>query len=190
MKCLIKAGADPNLQLLAGKYGSALLQACMTDFDIAKYLVKEANADPNMTIKHGRFGSALAGVSYEEADVEIVQFLVNSGADVNKPLPYGDFGSALAAGAAGKDEGDMDVFGYLVSAGADVNMRLEGGLFGNALAAAVWARIHYKIKILLDAKVDLDMTFENRTLEVPLHWPRHLVTMTVPWDFWLMPVQM
>ena len=162
VKCLIKAGADPNLQLLAGKYGSALLQACMTDFDIAKYLVKEANADPNMTIKHGRFGSALAGVSYEEADVEIVQFLVNSGADVNKPLPYGDFGSALAAGAAGKDEGDMDVFGYLVSAGADVNMRLEGGLFGNALAAAVWARIHYKIKILLDAKVDLDMTFENR----------------------------
>lgn len=162
VKCLVQAGADPNLQLSNGDYGSALLHACLRDFETAKYLVKEANADLNMTIEHGRFGSALAGVSYEEADLEIVQFLVNSGADVNKPLPYGDFGSALAAGVAGKDTGDMDVFGYLVSVGADVNMRLEGGLFGNALAAAVWARIHYKIKILLDANVDLDMTFENR----------------------------
>lgn len=161
VKYLVDAGADINIQLSAGSYGSALTAAASSiKAENVKYLVK-AGADVNISVQKGggvRFGSALAAAAYMNEYLEIVKCLIEAAADTNKPLEHGDYDSALAAAGAGKEYGDEDLFVYPIEAGADVNMPLEHG------AAAAWRRIYYKLEILFNAGVDINMGAQGTRL--------------------------
>lgn len=136
-KYLVEAGANINLPLQVGRYGSALSTAVVApgaSLQIVKYLV-QAGAEVNMILDVGMYGSALATAAHR-GHIEIVKYLVDSGADINLLLPEHSFGSALAAATTAPKQA-LEIVKYLVNTGADVNLLLEGGYHGSALAAAV-----------------------------------------------------
>ena len=139
-----EGGADVNLQLQYGRYGSALAAAAVFDTsrDVVEFLVKEGGADVNLQLQYGKYGSALAAAALGYENQEVVEFLVKEGgADVNLQLQYGKYGSALAAAAAEGDRNRRVVEFLVKEGGADVNMQLQHGEYGSALAAAVAAPI-------------------------------------------------
>jgi hypothetical protein len=82
VKYLVEQGADVNLQLQTGRYGSALVAAAWGgNTEIVKFLV-EQGADVNLQLQTGSYGSALA-VAAARRNTGIVKFLVEQGADVN-----------------------------------------------------------------------------------------------------------
>ena len=90
---LVENGADVNLELKTGRYGTALI-AAVTDsmfsperddaLDILEYLLKQGarvNAQPTV----GGYGSALVAAAHR-SDAAVVKLLIDQGADVNLPL--------------------------------------------------------------------------------------------------------
>ncbi|GKZ69501.1 hypothetical protein AnigIFM50267_004710 [Aspergillus niger] len=103
IKSLVEqGGADVDLVLQYGKYGSALECALTHLYDcqeIVEYLVHTRKADVNLAVQTGEYGSALAA-AVERGEVQYVLFLIDIGkADVNMPLPNFPYGSALARAA-------------------------------------------------------------------------------------------
>ncbi|KAJ2995025.1 hypothetical protein NUW58_g1386 [Xylaria curta] len=132
-----EAGADVDMQLPAGTYGSAFSEAAARgNAQVAKLLI-EAGANVNMQLQRGWCGSALAIAAYLN-HTETIELLLQAGADVNMPLESGCFGSALVAAAARPVAypGTYSLIKLLIESGADVNMPLQNGKYGSALAAA------------------------------------------------------
>jgi ankyrin repeat protein len=169
LEFLLASGADPNLPLLTGKFGSALAVACAEGGLAVVRRLLSAGADPNMPLRQGICGSALAWAASASLDVDIVKALVDAGADVNMPLEYGEYGSALAAGGAGYlFPKSAEVFPYLIQAGARINMPLKYGFFGSAFAATAWGGQLDKIELLVDKGADVHMRLEDNNFPNPL----------------------
>ncbi|KAI1348196.1 hypothetical protein F5Y01DRAFT_307013 [Xylaria sp. FL0043] len=136
VKFLVEAGADINMQLQSGRYGSALATAAAAggsfydSMKVVKFLV-EAGADINMQLRHGEFGSALAAAVAGDGR-QVLKFFLDAGADVNLQLQNGMCGSALAMAALC---GNAECADALIKAGANVNMVIENGPFRTALHA-------------------------------------------------------
>ncbi|KAH8831815.1 hypothetical protein DL96DRAFT_1589095 [Flagelloscypha sp. PMI_526] len=72
-------GADPNLQLSVGEYGSALTAAASGgELGVTKCLV-DKGADPNLHLKVGEYGSALAAAKVNGRS-NVAEFLAVKGA--------------------------------------------------------------------------------------------------------------
>ncbi|KAL2827984.1 ankyrin repeat-containing domain protein [Aspergillus cavernicola] len=159
--CLVEFGADVDMPLLVGGYGSALAVACAQgENEIVQYLLS-VGADPNMPLVHGIFGSALAAACAKD-EINIIRYLLSAGADPNMPLAQGRFGSALAAAAY--ESTDDDILRALVNAGADINMQLEHVEFGCALAAAGARRARGNNMVfpyLVEAGADINMPLKH-----------------------------
>jgi ankyrin repeat protein len=162
-----KGGADINLQLQFGEYGSALAAAAKgyKNKEVVEFLVKEGGADVNMQLQCGKYGSALAAAAEGYKNKEVVEFLVKEGgADVNMQLQCGKYGSALAAAAVW---GYQEVVEFLVKeGGADVNMQLQYGKYGSALAAAAGAagaygRMGAVVFLVKKGRADVNMQLQH-----------------------------
>jgi ankyrin repeat protein len=158
-----KGGADINLQLQFGEYGSALAAAAKgyKNKEVVEFLVKEGGADVNMQLQCGKYGSALAAAAEGYKNKEVVEFLVKEGgADVNMQLQCGKYGSALAAAAEGYK--NKEVVEFLVKeGGADVNMQLQCGEYGSALAAAaVWGYQEVVEFLVKEGGADVNMQLQ------------------------------
>lgn len=178
---LLDRGADTNLQLEHGDYGSALaLTAGLSvpgswDPDLERHdaldylcwrlktLIKYG-ADVNMVLKHGAFGSALvaaAGSRFREN----LEILVNAGADPNLPLECGEYGSPLICAAAFGHAANVQ---YLLSVGAEINFTATWGLFPTALVAAANSGYLILFRYLESRGADVDKP-ENQGAEELLH---------------------
>jgi ankyrin repeat protein len=160
VKYLIEQGADVNLPLQTGWYGSALAAAAWAlgggSSETVKYLV-EQGADVNLPLQTGECGSALAGAA-RAGNTETVKYLVEQGADVNLPLQTGRYGSALAGAARA---GNTETVKYLVEQGADVNLPLQTGQCGSALAAAAWTGNTETVKYLVEQGADVNLPLQT-----------------------------
>jgi ankyrin repeat domain-containing protein 50 len=74
-----EAGAEVNMQIQCGNYGSALAAAAERgDMEIVKFLVQEAGAEVNMQLQGGSYSSALAAAGRFD-NVQVVDFLIETG---------------------------------------------------------------------------------------------------------------
>jgi ankyrin repeat protein len=74
VKYLVEQGADVNLPLQTGEYGSALAAATERGrTETVKYLV-EQGADVNLPLQTGKFGSALAATVAIGGSTETVKY--------------------------------------------------------------------------------------------------------------------
>src|SRR5438034_576409 len=79
VQLLLNSGANVNMQLSSGGYGSALVAATAGGNEHIVQQLLNSGADVNMQPSCGRYGSALA-VAAAEGYIFIVQLLLNSGA--------------------------------------------------------------------------------------------------------------
>ncbi|KAJ6035936.1 hypothetical protein N7540_000215 [Penicillium herquei] len=150
---LLDYGADVNLLLLRGRYGSALAAAAHRgSIEILNVLI-ENGADVNLILSSGYYGSALAAAAHRGSK-EIVNILIENGADVNLLLISGRYGSALAAAA---HRGSIEIVNTLIENGADVNLLLSSVFYGSALAAAAYGGSIEIVKILIDKGADVNL---------------------------------
>jgi ankyrin repeat protein len=140
MGLLIKAGANIDLPLWSGNYGSALAAAASSSSKAAVELLLRHGANVNLPLRRGEFGTALIAavrsqywINDWDNDTWAYHVLVDHGAEINARPRVGRYGSALVAAAAAFDLGLVQ---DLVTHGADVNAVLDVGIFGSALAAA------------------------------------------------------
>ncbi|KAL7937399.1 hypothetical protein V8C35DRAFT_180110 [Trichoderma chlorosporum] len=148
VEILLKAGAEVNILVERGNYGSALSAAA------------EKSADSPI-----------------EA-TEMLRMLVNKGADPSLPLKVGGYGSALEAmmGAIGMRFDSRDVsyykdwLGIMLKAGADPAMICARGKQGSALAVAAC----YGLKDLL--AIMIGVTGKDRAIQC-LRQSRHPIKM-------------
>ncbi|KAK3339887.1 hypothetical protein B0T25DRAFT_512128 [Lasiosphaeria hispida] len=135
VETLIEAGADVNIPLRRGIFGSPLAAAAgQSRPNCLKTLVK-AGARVNERLSAGEFGSALAVAAWF-GDPRSIDALVQAGADPNlQPEPGAKtrFGSPLAAAAAMCERSCVT---QLVEAGADLNAALDYGSYKTPLRAA------------------------------------------------------
>ncbi|KAJ5524013.1 Aldehyde dehydrogenase C-terminal [Penicillium frequentans] len=160
LEYLVEQGADVNLPLHVGVYGSALAAASekSDNLDTVRYLVAQG-ADVNIPLQAGHYGSALAAASCAFDNLDTVKYLVEQGADVNLLLQAGGYGSALAA--ASWESKNLDIVRYLVEQGADVNLPLQAGHYGSALVAASWASDNLDtVKYLVEQGADVDLPLQ------------------------------
>ena len=102
------------------------------------------------------YGVTPISLASENANVLVVQRLIKAGADVNVATTTGETPLMTAVRA-----GSIPVVKALVAAGADVNLR-GGGREQSALHWAVAQKQHEMVKVLIDAKADLDARTELR----------------------------
>lgn len=123
INCLIDFGADINLLLRCGEYGSAFAAATASSWAnlrLFEYLV-DCGADVNLTLEGGKYGNALvAAATSSWESLDIVKYLVDLGAEINLPLNRGEFGSPLAAATY---FGNKECVEFLISKGALVISR-------------------------------------------------------------------
>ncbi|KAI0547823.1 hypothetical protein F4679DRAFT_552833 [Xylaria curta] len=157
---LIRRGADVNMQLQYGDYGSALAAAVYGgELEVVQLLI-DNGADVNMQLQCGDYGSALAAAVTTSNGEEVIRLLIDKGADVNMQLQHGHYGSALAAAAAASEK--KGVVKLLICRGADVDMQLQCGDYGSALIAAIAHGKTQTIKFLvLDAKADVNQQVQH-----------------------------
>jgi ankyrin repeat domain-containing protein 50 len=187
MICLIRHGANVNLEVQNGDFGSALAAAAamgadtMRQLDIVEYLVSQG-AKIGMQLRYGCFGSALIAAAaftdfrplwedkednkgfkrYDDENCEhyikFVKYLVTKETDlVNELVLYGKYGSVLAAAAA---VGALGCVKYLIQEGkAKINMPLCTGKYDSALAAAAYHGRIDTMKLLISegASLKLDL---------------------------------
>lgn len=109
VEILLQAGADVNLAVQCGRYGSALAAAAVLGRTAVMQTLLDNGANVNLPLKHGEHGSALealilwAGVGYRfptyEERRDSLELLLKAGADPAMALDAGEHGSALAAAA-------------------------------------------------------------------------------------------
>ncbi|KAF3770865.1 hypothetical protein M406DRAFT_215991, partial [Cryphonectria parasitica EP155] len=91
---LLKKGADVNLLLDHGIYGSALAVAAASGAIRPMECLINHGADVDLALGQGMYGSALAGAVARDQE-NAVRLLLHHGADVNLVLRHGRFGTAL-----------------------------------------------------------------------------------------------
>ncbi|RMJ04916.1 hypothetical protein CDV36_014413 [Fusarium kuroshium] len=126
---LLERGAQVNLLLQGGRFGSALAAARSTSMC---QLFIDRGADVNLQLHAGAYGSALASVAFYGSQAKAT-LLINNGADVNLPLSHGNYGNALIAASYMQQ---LDMGRLLVKYGADANQFPPAGIYGSALIAA------------------------------------------------------
>lgn len=114
VEILLRAGADANAVVKSGNYGSALIAAAAAyrhgqDYAAKVMTLVDSGADVNQIPNVGNYGSALesflrcmfaTGKSDKGTQsLEILQFLLKSGADPAMTCDIGEHGNALAAAA-------------------------------------------------------------------------------------------
>jgi ankyrin repeat protein len=145
ISALVRRGADVNL--VGGKNGSALGEACVSQNLPCLRRLIDAGANVNQQLSSWCGGSPLAIVSALGA-LECVETLIQAGADVNQMLEAGDYRSCLVAAAK---NGELPCLQALLAAGADANQTFSTGEYGSALAAAAEKRHLHCMMALLAA---------------------------------------
>ena len=142
-------GSIGSVDVDPGKFTDVLLlQAANGGFRLVVELALDAGADINA--QHSIFGNALHEAVVKSRKI-LAELLINRGADVN--LRGGKYGTALVAAAA--VPGMDPIVELLISKGADVNY--VGGEHGTALIAASAINNITTIKLLLEAKADVNI---------------------------------
>ncbi|KAF8146678.1 ankyrin repeat-containing domain protein [Mycena galopus ATCC 62051] len=142
---LLEKGA--NVNLIAGKYGSALSEACYYQRQQIVQLLLEKGADANLTGEED--GSPLY-IACNQGYQDIAQLLLENGADVK--LRGGEHGTALGTAC---HQGHQDIVQLLLERGTDVN--LGGGKYGSALGAACYQGKHNIIQLLLEKGANVNL---------------------------------
>lgn len=147
IKCLVQAGADPNISLNSqegwfdreqeeeeeteteprapeGWYTSPLTAAVEENrVEATKYLVNEAKANIHMEVTYDDLGSVLE-IAASHGNHEIIKCLVQAGADVNKPPLNLSHGRIIDRALS---HGDLKTIRFLIEeAGADIKTPLPG----------------------------------------------------------------
>jgi ankyrin repeat protein len=157
VEVLLSNGANVNMQLRNGMFGSALAAASYCgNGEIAELLLRRG-ASVDLQLEYGTFGSALAAASCS-GKVSMAKFLLRRGAKVNLQLKYGIFGSALAAASY---SGDHGIAKLLIRMGARINLQLYYGTFGSALAAAIASQRLQPLRLLLRKGADLSLSLRS-----------------------------
>jgi len=144
---LVEKRINTHVNVVAGKYGTALQAASyMGQPDIVRML-REAGA--NVNAEAGQFGTALQAASFE-GHADIVRMLLDAGANVNTEA--GHYGTALQAASC---MGHADIVRMLLDAGADVN--IKAGECGTALQAASDSGHPDIVRMLLEARADVNI---------------------------------
>ncbi|KAJ5725260.1 uncharacterized protein N7483_006617 [Penicillium malachiteum] len=129
MESLLNGGADMNMPLEYGRFGSALAAG------VWRYYA--AGADVNMFLENRDFSTAItfsvAVPRFERPRREIMALLVKAGAELNPKGSVRRYGGALMAASCFGQEEKVQ---FLIDAGADVNQRFEGIPYATALQAA------------------------------------------------------
>ncbi|KAK3309366.1 uncharacterized protein B0T15DRAFT_515318 [Chaetomium strumarium] len=131
---LVNKGADINLRVRNGGYGTALIAAAANrETEVVAFLL-DRGADVNLQAIGGDrgYGTALIAAA-AQGHKAVVELLVDRGADVNLQATAGKYATALiAAAVCGREETAKS----LVDRGADLNLRAVSGRYGTALIAA------------------------------------------------------
>jgi ankyrin repeat protein len=139
--------ADAEINIVGGRYGTAIQAATSQGYrEIVRMLI-EANADVNVV--EGEYGTAIqaaAAMGYRD----MVKMLIQAKADVN--IVGGEYGTAIQAAAT---YGYQDIVETLIQAKANVN--IVGGEYGTAIQAAVVGGYRDIVKTLIQAKVDVNI---------------------------------
>ncbi|KAJ7865042.1 ankyrin repeat-containing domain protein [Mycena olivaceomarginata] len=144
VRLLLAHGAQINLQ--AGKYGTALQAACAKGHMDVIRLLLENGADVHTP--GGYYGNALQAVAHE-GTTENIQILLTYGAEVN--VQGGHYGNALQAASS---QGSPNNVHLLLGRGAEVNA--QGGEYENALRAACYHGRTEAARILLAKGADVN----------------------------------
>ncbi|KAJ5115972.1 hypothetical protein N7456_000320 [Penicillium angulare] len=159
-----EAGANVDLQLKVGRYGSALTAAVVSgESEIVEYLLHHCQV--NLPLLCGDEGSALAAafmlrVFHHTLNVDIVQFLIDAGADINTRHEVGKYGSPFVTAAFFVT--DLRIIQYLIhKCKAEVHALYIFGNYGSALSAAAHAGNLPVIKYLVGSGVDVDIKLEG-----------------------------
>ena len=122
VKYLVEHGADVNLLLQTGWYGSALTAAAAGgSTETVKYLV-EHGADVNLLLQTGRYGSALAAAAYWGWK-QCVESLIDAGAKVDLRLENGLYSTAFHASQADVSQEDRKATAWWDSRGEERRKR-------------------------------------------------------------------
>lgn len=114
---LIENGADINMPIKYGSFGSALVGAAwQRSVDALKFAIN-AGALIDAPLEYGCFGSALICAT-RYGRMANAQYLLDHGADINYQATIGEFPSALMAASFSRDE---KMVSFLINRGADVN---------------------------------------------------------------------
>lgn len=148
VNALIEAGADINY-VNKENGATALIYAINRErIDIVKLLlqkgIEEINIDRNGNLPFQRACSV--------GNMEIVKLLVNHGADVN----YVNKENGVTPLICACSDGKTDVISLLIGLGANVNAVDKCGM--TALKSAVMESHLEAVRILIDAKADIDLT--------------------------------
>ncbi len=138
-----------NLLTLAAQAGcKSICEVLVKRGSAVNFLASNSKAASN--------GSALAAAA-KRGHLEVVQYLVASGADVNLLLHAGNRGSALAAAVR---YGNLKIASFLIEKGADVNLLLQTGDYGSALAAAVRYKDLKIASFLIEKGADVNLLLQ------------------------------
>jgi ankyrin repeat protein len=157
-RILLEAGAVAN-EIDIGHFHSALLAACMEDYETTIDLVKllvEHGADVRQKQK-GPYPYALHAVTKLLSDSQetLMSFLIEAGADVD--AVGGLYGTALQSAAV---SGDQSAIQLLIDAGADVNV--TGGFYHTPLQAAYRHGFYQSIWLLYNHGARNDLVGGSR----------------------------
>ena len=145
---LVLSSALTNVNLVGGRYGSALGSASASGHKEVVQILLAKGADVNMAgVKDGNALELASANGHQE----VVQILLGNGIDVN--MAGGYYGSALASASV---NGRKEVVQILLENGADVNM--VGGTYGSALASAAANGHKEVVRLLLETGADVNIT--------------------------------
>ena len=155
---LLKAGADPNLQLKDG--GTPLYVASQSGYtDIVRLLV-QANANPNLQLLSD--GSSALHLASQRGHSDVVRILLNAKANPNFQAKEGS--TALSAACF---DGDSAIVDMLLRAHADPNIPSDGNV--TPLHKATQNGYCDVVNMLLKANANPNVQADNGA--TPLHIP-------------------
>ncbi|KAJ5281458.1 ankyrin repeat-containing domain protein [Penicillium angulare] len=164
IQLLLNAGADVNLPLEHGHFGSVLVAACYHGNHKSVELLLEAGATVDMQVLHGDYGTALVAACCSET-TKSAEILLDAGANPNFQVKNGTFGSALAAACCYLTA--TTLVPLLLEAGADPNLPLLYGNYGNAISSAIRNKSRSAAKSLLTYNAFLERFSDNLLSQIP-----------------------
>ena len=155
---LLKAGADPNLQLEDG--GTPLYAASQLGYtDIVRLLI-QANANPNLHLLSD--GSSAIHIASQRTHSDVVRVLLQANANANCQTKGGSTALLIAC-----FNGDSAIVDMLLRAHADPNIPSHGNV--TPLHKATQNGYYDVVNLLLKANANPDVQADNGA--TPLHIP-------------------
>lgn len=127
---------------------NCLLAAILFEYEDEVRLCIESGADLNAQLDR-KYGNALQAAATRNGNLNIVKFLIDSGADVN--AQGGEYGNSLQAAAV---YGTLGLVKFLIENGADVNA--QGGCHESALQTTI-----------NESKQDIESLLRNNGAKLP-----------------------